>query len=208
MTFSLRRRSPRVAAALALAGLAAALALALVSSSESSIGGNGLYAFAQITNRGPLPACTTDCSTRSTTWAFIHVVNANQLSTENGAASRVTLANSFVVSSVDMRVFVDGVQSGGTTTFTPPPNIQPDFLRNYAGHWPATVTCGGNPPPCGVVGNPAVLPTEAAIPFYTGWLHTADEPNGSYVFRFTVHGTLNGAPADVEAVSQAITMTG
>lgn len=198
--------SRRAAAGLALAGLAAALALALVSSSESSIGGNGLYAFAQVTNRGPLPVCTVDCATRSTTWAFIHVVNANEL-TGTGTASRATLANSFVVGSVDMRVFVDGVQLGGTTTFTPPPNIQPDFLRNYAGHWPATVTCGGNPPPCGVVGNPAVLPTEAAIPFYTGWLHSAGEPNGTYVFRFTVHGTLNGAPVDVDAVTPSVVMT-
>jgi hypothetical protein len=204
MTFSIRRAT----AAMALAGLAVGLALALVSSSESSIGGNGLYAFVQTTNRGPLPVCTVDCATKSTTWQFIHVVNANELTTSNGAASRATLANSFVVTRVDMRVFVDGVQYGGTTTFLPPPNIQPDFLLNYAGHWPATVTCGGNPPPCGIVGNPAVLPTEAAIPFYTGWLHAAGELNGSYVFRFTVHGTLNGAPADVDAVSQAITMTG
>ena len=200
MTFPLRRGSRRALALLALAGLTATLALALVSSSESGIGGNGLFAFVQTTNRGPLPI-------GSTTWLFIHVVNANELSTSNGAASRATLANSFVVSSVDMRQFVDGVQYGGTTTFLPPPNIQPDFLLNYAGHWPATVTCGGNPPPCGNVGNPAVLPTEAAIPFYTGWLNATGEPNGVYVFRFTFHGTLNGAPVDVDAVSQTIPMT-
>jgi len=207
MTFPLRRGDRRATAALALAGLVTALALALVSSPESSIGGNGLYAFAQLSNRGPLPVCTTDCATKSTTWAFIHVVNANQLSTDTGAFSRATLKNSYVVSSVDMRAFVDGVQYGGTTTFLPPPNIQPDFLLTYAGHWPATVTCGGNPPPCGVVGNPAVLPTEAAIPFYTGWVHAAGEPNGGYVFRFTVHGTLNGTPVDVDAVTPKVEMT-
>lgn len=199
MTFS-SRRSARATAVLALAGLAVAVALALVSSSESSIGGSGLYAFVQTTNRGPLPV-------QSTTWFFIHVVNANELSTANGAASRATLANSFVVSSVDMRVFIDGVQFGGATTFVPPPNIQPDFLWNYAGHWPATVTCGGNPPPCGAVGNPAVLPTEAAIPFYTGWTHGAGEPNGMYVFRFTVHGTLNGTSVDIDTVTPKIEMT-
>ena len=207
MTFPLRRGGRRASAAVALVGLTAALALALVSSSESSVGGNGLYAFAQITNRGPLPVCTTDCATKSTTWAFIHVVNVNPLSTDNGASSRATLQNSYVVSSVDMRVFVDGVQYGGTTTFVPPPNIQPDVLQNYAGHWPATVTCGGNPPPCGIVGNPAVLPTEAAIPFYVGWVHSAGELNGGYVFRVTVHGTLNGAPVDVDAVTPKVEMT-
>jgi hypothetical protein len=53
-----------------------------------------------------------------------------------------------------------------------------------------------------------VLPTEAAIPFYTGWLHAAGELNGGYVFRFTVHGTLNDTPVDVDAASQTITMTG
>jgi hypothetical protein len=115
--------------------------------------------------------------------------------------------SAFVLSSVEMRVFVDGVQLGDTTTFLPPPNIQPDFLLGYAGHWPATVTCGGNPPPCGIVGKPAVLPTEAAIPFYAGWLHAAGEPNGTYVFRFTVHGTLNGAPVDVDATTPKIEMT-
>jgi transposase len=27
---------------------------------------------------------------------------------------------------------------------------------------------------------------------YTGWAHWNAEPNGTYVFRFTIHGTLNG----------------
>jgi hypothetical protein len=56
--------------------------------------------------------------------------------------------------------------------------------------------------------DPAVLPTENTIADYIGWTHGVGEPNGSYVFRFTVRGTLNGEPAEVTATSQKISMTG
>jgi hypothetical protein len=39
------------------------------------------------------------------------------------------------------------------------------------------------------------------------WFHGSDEPTGSYVFRFTLHGTLNGAPVDLTASSKSIQMT-
>jgi len=42
---------------------------------------------------------------------------------------------------------------------------------------------------------------------YAGWQHAVGEPNGKYVFQYTVHGTLNGAPVDVTASSQPIFMT-
>ena len=42
---------------------------------------------------------------------------------------------------------------------------------------------------------------------YTGWIHAVGEPNGKYVFRYTVHGTLNGTPVDLTASSPPIVMT-
>ena len=43
--------------------------------------------------------------------------------------------------------------------------------------------------------------------FFPGWGHAPGEPNGKYVFEFTVHGTLNGTPIDVSASSKPILMT-
>lgn len=196
-------------AALAVAVLVlAVLVPAAAESTVTSAVNNGLSAYVLGTNRGPIAACSgADCTPANTAWFFIHVVNSNSLTNDNGGTSRATVPNSFVVGDVEMTVSVDGAVYSDTT-FTPPPNITPDFLRAYAGHWPATVTCGGDPPPCAVVVNPAVLPTENTIADYIGWTHGTDEPNGTYVFRFTVHGTLNGEPAEVSATSQKISMTG
>jgi hypothetical protein len=68
------------------------------------------------------------------------------------------------------------------------------------------VSCAGLPP-CGLVGSPAILPGENTAAVYTGWIHAVGEPNGKYVFRYTVHGTLNGTPVDLTASSPPIVMT-
>jgi hypothetical protein len=87
---------------------------------------------------------------------------------------------------------------------TPPPSPSP---RTYAGHWPSTVRCSAAPAdPC-VVETPAVVPGEVAEVVFTGWTHAEGEPNGTYVFRYAVHGTLNGAPVVLTASSRPIEMT-
>jgi hypothetical protein len=55
--------------------------------------------------------------------------------------------------------------------------------------------------------NPAVLPGEEASVFWTGWGHGDAEPNGTYIFKFTIHGTLNGTPVTLTASAPPIVMT-
>jgi hypothetical protein len=83
------------------------------------------------------------------------------------------------------------------------------LIDGASGHWPATVRCPPPPngDPCNVVDNPAVVPGEITEVVFAGWGHRADEPNGTYVFNFTVHGTLNGTPLDLHASSRPIEMT-
>jgi hypothetical protein len=169
---------------------------------------NGLFAYVVTTNPGPLPPCagTGDCSAANTVWDFIHVVNTNQLTNRLTGLSRATWPNSFAVSSVDEKIFVNGIdQTQFDFTVTPPPNA---FLRSWSGHWPATVTCPPDGTACNVVGSPAVLPGENTAVLYTGWIHGSTEPNGIYVFKYTIHGTLNGNPVDLTASSPPIQMTG
>jgi hypothetical protein len=135
------------------------------------------------------------------------VDNANEVTNLRpaGGRTREDVPNAFVIGSVDETIFVDGVDTFHFT-MTPPPNS--GDLSFWAGHWPSTVSCPpGGPPPCTVVGNPAVLPGENSVAVYTGWTHAVGEPNGTYVFRYAVHGTLNGTPVDLEASSKAIVMT-
>ena len=201
----LTRRSTAVAS---LAGIVVALALAVGATASGGNSGNHLFAYVAASNRGPLPACLQDgsnCGPANTVWHFIHVINGNQLTNLNGGTSRATMPNSFVVTSVDVTIFVNGVETFDPYSLTPPPNA---FLRSYSGHWPATVTCApGTPPPCGVVGDPAVIPGENTAITYSGWVHGDEEPNGTYVFKYTVHGTLNGTPVDLTASSPPIQMT-
>ena len=168
---------------------------------------NGLFAYVVATNPGPLPPCSgSDCTDANTVWHFIHVVNANQPTNMERGTNRATLPNSFVVSSIDWKIFVNGVeQPAFDTTFTPPPNAD---LRSWSGHWPSTVTCPSDGTQCNVVGNPAVVPGENTAVLYSGWIHGSTEPNGRYVFKYTIHGALNGTPVDLTASSPAIQMTG
>lgn len=169
-----------------------------------------LFAYVVPTTRGPLPSCSgPDCTVANIVSDFIYVENDNRLSNFIGFSTRATLANAFVVSSVDQRVFVNGAEvTDFFATFMPPPN--PTIL-GWSGRSPSTVTCEGEPgsfhPPCDVVGNPAVVPGERTAVLYPGWIHGNTEPNGVYVFKFTVHGTLNGTPVDLTAISPPILMT-
>jgi hypothetical protein len=199
--FNARRLLPVIALSAALA--AGALILMPASSEGSTQDQNRLSAYVVATNRGPLPACHgPDCAQANFVQHFIYITNKDDLTNEPGR--RDTLPNAFVVSSVDESVFVDGVQFGDTATLTPPPNA---VRRGISGHWPATVTCPPPFEPCNIVGSPAILPGENTAIFWDGWFHGAEEPNGTYVFTFTVHGTLNGTPVDLTASGPGIRMT-
>ena len=201
------------AAAAALVATAAVTAVVVrggfgTSSAEAASPGSGRSAYVVSSNRGPIPPCSgDDCTAANLVWNFIHVINANALDNHIGFTDRTTWPSSFVISTVDQEVFVNGVDLG-TFTATPPPNATP---LSWSGHWPSTVDCEGQPgsfhTPCDVVLNPAVLPGENTVATYFGFQHSVDEPNGSYVFRYTIHGTLNGAPVDLTASSKAIQMT-
>jgi hypothetical protein len=180
------------------------------SSAKAAPPGNGLSAYIVLSNRGPIPPCDPNsCSAAANfTWEYAHIVNSNPVVNDPtvGAPRSDGAANEFVLDSVDETVLIDG-SVFGHETLTPPPNVS-DRLGT-SGRWPATVTCGSPtaPPPCTTVLNPAILPGENTIGFYDGWFHSTAEPTGSYVFRFTFHGTLNGTPVDLTASSKSVQMT-
>jgi hypothetical protein len=199
--FNARRLLPVIVLTGALA--AGALIVMPASSEGSTQNQNRLSAYVVASNRGPLPACHgDDCTEANFTQHFIYITNKNELTNVGGR--RDTLPNAFVVSSVDESIFVDGVQFGSTETLTPPPNA---VRRGVSGHWPATVTCPAPPDTCNIVGSPAILPGENTVIFWDGWFHGDEEPNGTYVLTFTVHGTLNGTPVDLTASGPGIRMT-
>ncbi len=157
---------------------------------------NGLFAYVAPTTRGPLPACLQDgsnCTPANTVWNFIHVVNSNRLTpTVPFGTNRGTVPNAFVVSSIDQRIFVNGVEVPTfASSSTPAPNPTP--VRSWSGRY--------------VVGNPAIVPGENTAVLYAGWGHGDAEPNGTYVFKYRIHGTLNGNPVDLTASSPSIEMT-
>jgi len=190
--------------------VAAGTVLVLVPAAFESGTPNGLFAYVVPTANGPLPACSEALSSCSVS-DFIYVANLNRLTQLTGFTTRATMPNTFVVSSVDETIDVNGVhQPQFGTTFTPPPDSSP--LPAWSGRWPATVTCQGQPGsfqrPCNVVGNPAIVPGENTAVLFTTWGHASNEPNGVYVFKYTIHGTLNGTPIDLTASSPPIQMTG
>jgi hypothetical protein len=195
-----------IVAVVALALLPAATQSRTLNGETSSV--RGLVAYDVATSLGPLPPCSgADCTAANTVHNLIHVVNLKQLRNwAPGFTTRATLQNAFVVTSVDEEVFVNGAQVPDfpPSTLTPPPNTN---VPAWSGRWPSTVTCQGQPP-CNVVGDPAVIPGENTVVVFDGWSHGVGEPNGTYVFKFTVHGTLNGTPVDLTASSPPISMTG
>jgi hypothetical protein len=198
-----------------LLAAAAATAVALrgdltTSSAQAASPGDGLSAYVALTNRGPIPPCDPDSCTdpANSTWEYVHIVNSNPL--PNAGGRRTNVPNAFVLDSVDETILINGTVFVDQT-ITPPPNVTvngtPDRFGT-AGRWPATVTCGDPITlPCNTVLNPAILPGENTIGFYDAWFHSTAEPTGSYVFKFTFHGTLNGEPVDLTASSKPIQMT-
>jgi hypothetical protein len=199
----LRNRLIAVAAVVAAAALITGGTLAFAGST-----GTRLDAKVLVTNPGPLPACAedgSDCGLANTAHFYIRIDNANAL-TNLGARTRADNRNAFVVKSIDWAVFVNGVQDHDYDfTYTPPPN--PSY-QPYSGHWLVSASCPAAGPPCTDVGNPAVLPQEEASIFYNGWAHGNAEPSGNYIFKFTIHGILNGNAVDLAASSAPIRMTG
>jgi hypothetical protein len=192
---------------MAVVAFAAAVALVSVPAAGTSGITNGLYAFVRSDSPGPVPACSgADCTSANTVWNFVYVANLNRLlEIPSGPRTRATLQNSFVVTSVDQTVSIDGIeQPGPPFTVTPPPDA---FFRTYAGHWPSTVSCPGGNDPCNLVGSPAVIPGEVTSVVFTGWQHQTGEANGTHVFKYVVHGTLNGQPVSLTAFSRPIEMT-
>lgn len=187
-----------------LAAVVSAMLVVLPAAAKGT--GTRLDATVVITNPGPIPACTdpSTCTNLNFVRYFVYVENGNPL-TNRGAPTRSGLPNAFVVNSVDQAVFVDGVQDHDFDfTYTPPP--APSY-QPYSAHWPVTASCAPEGPPCNIVGSPAVIPGEKTSVFWINWAHGASEPNGSYVFKFTIHGTLNGTPVDLSASSPPVAMT-
>jgi hypothetical protein len=203
-----RSRLIPIAAVFAAAALVAVL-LASGTGTRSARAGSPktkLSAYVVATNKGPLPACSSDgsdCGPANTVWDYIHVVNANPLL--NSSGSRLTVPNAFDIDSIDEIITVDGRQYV-QGHLTPPPNITPS-IPGWSARWPATVACDGGPP-CTDVQNPAVVPGEDTVAFFAGWIHDTTDPNGTFVFTYTIHGTLNGDPVDLTASAPSIQMTG
>jgi hypothetical protein len=193
---------------LAASMLGAVVALMLVVlPAAAETGGNRLQLDIVATTPGPLTTCSEDgtgCGAAANTVRhYLYVRNANQVENLPGR-TRADVPGAFVVSRIDTTTFVDGVETYNSFQ-TPPPDTN---YSPYSGHWVATAACPpGAGPPCTEIGRPAVLPGERTAVFYTGWAHGDEEPNGLYVFRFTVHGTVNGEPVDLTASSPPIRMT-
>jgi hypothetical protein len=179
----------------ALVGIVLALVLAVGATASGTTTGNHLFAYV-------VPATTGPLHVGDMVDNYVYVANVNRPA--NTFGSRMTLPNAFVVTSIDEKVFVDGVEYGNHT-YTPPPDAD---APGRAGRWPATVTCPpGTQPPCTTIGSPAVIAGENTVIFYPIWAHGSGEPNGTYIFRYTVHGTYNGTPVDLTATSPPIEMT-
>ena len=203
------RRRPVLVLLTAVAVVAAVLVASGrgTQSAQAGSSAGGLSAYVVATNPGPVAACSedgSDCTAANGVWQYIHVVNRNRPTNQGG--NRMTVPNAFVIDSIDESISVGG-QEYSDVHWTPPPNITPPAYTGYSARWPATVACGGGPP-CTDVRNPAVVPGEDISAFITGWIHGDTEPNGLYVFKFTIHGTLNGNAVDLTATETPIRMTG
>ena len=198
------RRCVLAASLIAAVALVTLVVLPAVAEGSSS---NHLVVDVVASTAGPLPACSQDgsnCTLANSVREFVYVSNTNSLPTrlEPGGTSRATFPNAFVVNRIDYTIFVDGVETYDYY-YTPPPDTN---YPPYVGHWVATASCDDGYP-CNKVTSPAIMPGERTAIFWTGWGHGDQEPNGLYVFRYTLHGTLNGSPVDVTGSSPPIRMT-
>jgi hypothetical protein len=51
------------------------------------------------------------------------------------------------------------------------------------------------------------IPGENTVALYVGWAHGIGEPIGTYVFKFTIHGKVNGTAVVLTASSPPIQMS-
>lgn len=200
----------RVLALVVLATVSGCLVAFLPGTSARGATGT-LFAHVYVDNLGPLTSCTptpdNNCPLSSVLHWYVYVANANRPMQFTGPSpDRTTLANAYVVKSVDETMTINGVPSDtgwgpSPTTMTPPPS---PFPLPWAGRWPVSVTCPGGS--CTDVQTTAVLPGENLAILYGGWGHGVGEASGIYVFSFTIRGTLNGTPTDLYASTPPISM--
>ena len=154
-------RQYRFPALASLAGLVLALALAVgAAASGSGTGGNRLFAYVVPASAGPLHV-------GESVYNYIYVANWNRPT--NMGRSRMTLPNAFVVDNINQKVFVDGAEISRRDVHAA---TERHTLATWAGRWVSTVTCDpGTPPPCTVVGKPAVIPGENTAVANPGWVH-------------------------------------
>jgi hypothetical protein len=199
-------RAPRRAALVAILLAGAAVAGLALPATAQGPPTERLKLTVVANTRGPLPACDAagNCGAETVVQHFLYVDNDNALEhLVGGGPTRAGVTNAFVVSRVDETIYVDGVDRFDFVQLPPPgSNFAP-----WSGHWPVEVTCPDTGPPCDVVGPPTVLPGERAIVLYTGWAHGFDEPDGTYVFKYTVRGSVNGTPVALVGTAPKIVMT-
>jgi hypothetical protein len=164
-----------------------------------------------VTNDGPMQDCPAALPPGANppdsclTFLYVFVRNSNSIDLTTHGPGRDLVPNAFVVTNVEVRLTVNGgdcsICNSLVANLTPPPN---GTLNNGAS-WPMTVRCQQGTGNC-TLGKPAVLPQERVAVTSFGWAHGADEPDGSYVFTVTVHGTVNGDPVDATDALAAIEM--
>lgn len=184
------RRGAVIAAPLGLLVLVAAVALTVAPTALNSSTPNGLSAYVVANARGPVPA-------GSVARHFVHVINSNDFG-PGPLGTRQTIANAFVLDSVDLTTFFNGVQIGDRFTVAAPPDS-----TDFTGRWPTTVT---GPAGSYVVGKPAIIPGENTVAFYVG--QPLELGSGKYVFEYTLQGTINGEAVELSAASPQIIATG
>ena len=200
---------PRAVFAASLLAAVVAVTLVVLPAAAEGTAASHLTLSVVAVNPGVLPACAedgSDCTLANEVRHFIYVRNTNSLpsQSEPSGPNRASFPNAFVVDRIDETVFVDGVETYDFFYTSPPDNSYPP----YTGHWPATVACPPSGPPCNDVRNSAVMPGEKTAIFWTGWLHGNEEPNGLYVFKYTIRGSINGVPVELSDTTPPLRMTG
>ena len=169
-----------------LIALIAAITLTLAPGALNSSTPNGLSAYVVANARGPVPA-------GSVVRHFVHVINSNDFG-PGPLGVRQTIANAFVIDSVDLTTFLNGAQVGDPYTVSAPPTSS-----DFTGRWPTTVT---GPAGSYIVGKPAIIPGENTVAVYFG--QPLELGSGKYVFVYALHGTINGEAVELTATSPQV----
>jgi hypothetical protein len=180
----------RLVASGGLVALVIAVALTLAPAALNSSTPDGVSAYVVANARGQVPV-------GSVVRNFVHVVNSNDFG-PGPLGVRQTIANAFVIDSVDLTTFFNGAQVGSPFTVAAPPNSS-----DFTGRWPTTVT---GPAGSYLVGKPAIIPGENTVAVYFG--QPLDLGSGKYVFVYTLHGTINGNPVELTATSPQVSAVG